>query len=85
MIFDWYKIINRAEFLQTGLVSRELSLILEGIGAKTCLVTVGNYFSITIDDVMLSIGIKERNPFVFQDRAIYVDENEDVFYGVLVP
>lgn len=85
MIFKWFKIINKAEFEATGLVSRQLDLILDGIGAKTCLVTVGNYFSITIDDVMLSVGMREENPFIFEDRAIYLDANNDVFYGILVP
>lgn len=84
MTFDWYKVINRAEFLATGLVSRELDVFLEGVGAKTVLVTVGNYFSITIDEVMLSVGMTEDSPFVFQDRAVYVDANEDVWYGIKV-
>ncbi len=85
MIFDWYKVINKPEFEATGLVSRELTIVLEGIGAKTVLVTVGNYFSLTVDDVMLSIGIglETANPFVFQERAIYLDDAGDVWYGVL--
>jgi hypothetical protein len=83
MIFDWYKVINRAEFVATGLVSREVSVILEGVGAKTILVTIGNLFSITVDEVILSIGVTSANPFVFQDRAVYVDANDDVWYGIL--
>lgn len=81
-MFDWYRIINKTEFEATGLVSRDLSIILEGVGAKACLVTVGNLFSITIDDVMLSIGVNEDNPFVFSDRAVYIDSNNDVWYGI---
>ncbi len=86
MIFDWYKVINKPEFEATGLVSRELEVVLQGVGAKKILVTIGNYFSITIDDVMLSIGIglPDANPFVFEDRAIYLDDDGDVWYGVLV-
>jgi len=86
MTFDWYKIINKTEFEATGLVSRELEVILEGVGAKDVLVTVGNYFSITIDDVMLSIniGIDGVNPFVFEDRAVYLDSANDVWYGIKV-
>lgn len=80
--FTWFKIINRAEFLATGLVSRELAIVLEGVGAKTVLVTVGNFFSITIDDVMLCLGLTSDNPFLFGDRAIVVDLNDDVFYGI---
>lgn len=83
MQFKWFKIINKTEFEATGLVSRELDLIFDGIGAKTVLVTIGNYFSITIDDVMLSIGMKEENPFIFEERAIYIDANQDVYWGIL--
>jgi hypothetical protein len=84
MNFDWYKVINRAEFLETGLVSRELELELEDRGSKTFLVTVGNYFSISFDEVMLSINMAEDNPFVFEDRAIYLDANDDVWVGFLI-
>lgn len=86
MIFDWYKVINKTEFEATGLVSRELEVVLEGLGAKNVLVTVGNYFSITVDDVMLSIGIgtPTSNPFVFEERAVYLDASNDVWYGIKV-
>jgi hypothetical protein len=80
--FTWFKIINRTEFLATGLVSRELSIVFQGIGAKTVLITVGNFFSITIDDVMLSLGITDASPFIFGERAIFADLNDDVWYGV---
>lgn len=83
MTFDWYKVINKAEFEATGLVSRELEVILDGVGAKTILVTKGNLLSITVDDVMLSVGLKDVNPFVFEDRAVYLDPSEDVWYGIL--
>lgn len=81
MIFDFYKVINKAEFEATGLISRELTLVLEGVGAKTVLVTNGNLFSITVDEVMLSLGLTE-NPFIFEDRCVYLDEFNDVWYGI---
>lgn len=84
MMFDWYKVINRAEFIATGLVSRELEVVLEGVGSKTILVAIGNAFSITVDDVFLAIGVTTENPFVFSDRAIYIDANDDVWYGIKV-
>lgn len=82
MIFDWYKLINKTEFEATGLVSRSLDIVLDGIGRVTVLVTVGNYFSITYDGVMLSIGITGENPFVFEGYAVYLDSNNDVWLGV---
>jgi hypothetical protein len=82
MIFNWYKIINKEEFESTGLVSREITVILQGVGAKTVLVTKGNVLSLTVDDVMLSTEITGENPFVFQERAVYLDVNKDLWYGV---
>lgn len=81
--YDWYLIINRAEFLATGLISRELEMTLEGVGNTTFLVTAGNVLSITEGEVMLSVGAAGDNPFYFQDRAIFLDENENVYWGVI--
>ena len=87
MIYNWYFIINQAEFIASGLVSKEVETLLTGIGLKTFLVTKGNYVSITVDDVMLSIGIgiQNTNPFVFEDVAILLNEDGDIFYGVQAP
>jgi hypothetical protein len=85
MIFDWYKIINRSEFSATGLVSRELQLILEGVGLRTILVTQGKLLSVVYEGVMLSVGVTDSNPFVFEGLAIYIDENQDVWLGIQVP
>lgn len=82
MIFSWYKIINRTEYLATGLVSRVLSLLLEGIGLKNVMITYGNLVSLVYDDVMLPIGMSGENPFVFGGYAVYLDENQDIWLGV---
>lgn len=82
MIFDWYQIINRAEFEASGLVSKEVEAIFEGIGQKTVLVTRGNYVSIVIDGVMLSVGMAGQNPFLFGGHAVYLDQNDDIWLGV---
>lgn len=84
MTFDWYKIVNRAEFLAEGLVSRELEVVLEGVGTKTVMIVVGNLFSLIYEGVMLSIGVTEENPFAFDGHAIYLDENDDVWLGIEV-
>jgi hypothetical protein len=84
MTFDWYKIVNRAEFLATGLVSRELELVLEGVGTKTVMIVVGNLFSLVYEGVLLSIGVTEENPFAFDGYAVYVDANDDVWLGIEV-
>lgn len=82
MIFDWYKILNRGEFEAAGLVSREVDVILEGIGQKTVLVTRGNLVSIVYDGVMLSIGLSGSNPFIFGGYAAYLDQNDDIWLGI---
>lgn len=77
----WFKIFNLVEFNATGLVSRSFTYNLTGKGIKTFLVTKGNLVSITHEGIMLSIGLNEKNPFEFEGHAIYLDENDDVFWG----
>jgi hypothetical protein len=82
MIFDWYRLLNQTEFLATGLYSRTLSLNLEGQGFKDVLVTKGMAIGIKYEDVFLSVNLNERNPFVFESHAVYLDENGDIWLGV---
>ncbi len=83
MIYDWYLIFNLTEFLATGLVSKEYELFLEGLGLKTILVTKGNYTGMTIDGNYLALNMSDKSPFEFNGLAIYKDEDENVFYGIL--
>lgn len=85
MIYDWYKIFNLAEFNNLGLVSRELTLDLEGLGPKSLRITKGNYTSILYNDVFLPVEMIDANPFEFDGHAVYVDDNDDVFLGIAVP
>jgi hypothetical protein len=85
MIFDWYLVTNQTEFLAAELVSREVELLLEGIGLKTVLVTRGQFVSITYEGVMLSIGLTDANPFVFEGHAVYLDSaTGDIYLGIEV-
>ncbi len=85
MIYDWYKILNRAEFEAEDLPSREVSVILEGIGAKTVMVTKGNTVSLVYEGVMLAPELNGLNPFPFGGYAAYVDPNGDLWLGIEVP
>lgn len=85
MNFDWYKIINKTEFESLDLVSREIQVVLDPYGLKNILITKGNLFSVLIDDVFLSVELNDRNPFVMDERAIYIDPNNDVWVGFQVP
>lgn len=82
MIFDWYKIINKAEFLAADLVSKEVEVFLEGVGVRNILVTKGNLVSILYEGVFLSIGLTDENPFIFAGHAVYVDDNDDIWLGI---
>lgn len=82
MIFDWYKIFNLSAFLQANLVSRTYTLDLEDRGLQSFLVTNGNVVSVTFDGVILSIGMADANPFIFDNRAIFLDsDTQDVYVG----
>lgn len=84
-IYDWYPIIKKSDFEATGLVQRELEIVMPGIGSKKVLVTKANAFGIVVDDVFLAVGVTADNPFEFEDRACYIDPVTDwVWYGVYV-
>lgn len=83
MIFIWYRIFNLTAFLDTLLVSRVYQLELENIGIKEILVTNGKTVSLTYEDVMLSINLNGKNPFVFEGHAVYLDSaTQDVYLGL---
>lgn len=84
MIYTWFKIFNLPEFEDLELVSKIYTLELEGLGEKEFLVTKGNLVSITYEDVLISLELNDENPFEFEDFAIYIDDNDDVFFGILV-
>lgn len=82
MSYDWYMIANRAEFLAADLPSREIELVLTGVGLKTILVTKGRLVSIVYEGVMLSIGLTEANPFAFGGFAVYLDASDNIWLGI---
>lgn len=84
MQYTWFKIFNRTEFNALGLVSRTYTLNLDGVGEKDILVTKGLALGMLYEGVFLSLELNDKNPFEFDDHAIYVDENDDVFLGVPV-
>lgn len=83
MIYNWFKIFNLTEFEALGLVQKTYTVELEDIGEKDILVTKGNLVSILYEGTFLSIGVTADNPFEFEDLAIYLDVNNDVWLGVL--
>lgn len=84
MNFVWYYIFNYDEFLALDLVSRTYDLILNKIGPKSILVTKGNLVGMTYEGVFLPLNLNDINPFAFEDFAIYIDENNNVWLGIAV-
>jgi hypothetical protein len=86
MNYDWYNIYNMTEFLATGLVSRTVTVIFDGLGLKEILLTKGydDGVSVLFDDVFLKINLNDKNPFEFEDRAVYLDSNNDIWVGIAV-
>lgn len=81
MIYNWYKIFNLTEYMSTGLVSRELIVLLQDIGRVTLLISRGNYVSVTYDGVNLPINYPSKNPYTAEGYAIYLDANSNVWLG----
>lgn len=82
MTYTWYNIFNKTVFEGLGLEFKEYTFNLEGIGQKTIIVSKGNYLSMTYEGIMLAINVNDQNPFLFDDHAIYLDENDDVWLGI---
>jgi hypothetical protein len=82
-IYDWYRVINLTAFENTGLVSRNVQVILGQLGLKNILVVKGNLISILYDDILLSIDLNGKNPFEFENHAVYVDDSYQIWLGIL--
>jgi len=81
-MFDWFELFNLTEFEETELVSKTLTVNLEGYGNAEILITKGNVTSIVYDDVMLPINFDDQNPYQFEGYAVYLDEEDYVWLGI---
>lgn len=80
--YNTYKIINVDEFEATGLVSKTVEAVLSGIGLKEILVTKGNFVSILYEGVFLSLNANDKNFLEFDNHAIFIDANNDLYLGI---
>lgn len=85
MNYAWFNLYNKLVFEAEGIPSKSLTYDFTDYEVKTVLITKGNTIGILIDDVFLSIGLNDKNPFEFDGYACYIDENNDIFVGILVP
>jgi hypothetical protein len=85
MSYTWYKLINVSEFSALGLVSRELTLELDGIGERTILITKGAQVGVLYEGIFLVPDlIDDANPFEFEGHAAYIDASDDLWLGIEV-
>jgi len=84
MTFDWYSLFNLQEFLDTGLVSRVLSVTLTGIGDAEIVIVRANQVSILYDGVLLPVEFAEENPYVFDGYAVYRGDDDTIWLGIPV-
>jgi len=77
-----YKLFNLTEFNALGLVSRKLTLFLGTLGQKEILITKGNLVSILYEGILLGINLNDKDPFEFEDHAVFLDINDDVWLGI---
>ena len=85
MLFDWFKIFNVSDF-DSGLISKNYTVELEGYGEKVILVSKANILSVTFDGVMISpdMSLNENNYHYRDERAVFLKDNGDVFIGIQV-
>jgi hypothetical protein len=81
MTFDWYLIFNLNDFNALGLESKAYNVYLEGLGLKAILVTKGVGVSVVVDDKFLPIEFNDNNPWIDEGKAVYLDEDDNVWIG----
>jgi hypothetical protein len=82
MEFDWYEIYNLDDFEALGLFLKTVEVFLEDVGLVEVLITKGNFVSITYNDILLPINMNDENPFVFEDHAVLLDQDNNIWLGI---
>lgn len=83
-MYDWYNLFSLTEFEAADLVSRSITVVLEGVGEKEILITKGNTTGITYEGVFLPVNFLGKNPFEFEEYAVYLDADNNVWLGLEV-
>lgn len=81
--YTFYNVFNLDDFEAEGLVSKEYTKEFEGVGEKTILVTKSNLVGVLFDDIYLPLELNNNNPFEMDDRAVYIDDDNEVYVGIL--
>jgi hypothetical protein len=81
MIYDWYKLFNKTEWLASGLVQRSVLVQLEDRGRVQYSISQGNTTAVLYGDAFLPAELLAYNPYVQETVAVYLDANNDVWLG----
>lgn len=84
MIYDWFLIFNLDAFNALDLTSKTYEMTLENIGPVEVLVTKGIGVSMLYNGVFLTVELNDKNPFEFENHAVFIKENNDVYLGIAV-
>lgn len=82
MTINWFPIFIRQDFIDTGLVSQELSLDFGDLGTQSLLVTKGNLIGVLYNEVFLCLELNGENPMSFEDQLLWVDDDDQVWLGI---
>jgi hypothetical protein len=83
MITNWFKVYNLQDFIDTGLVSREIDLDLPTLGLTTVMLTKGIGYGLRYEDYFLPIQLNDKNPYIIDNILIYLDPDDDIWLGLL--
>lgn len=79
---DGYKILNiENDFKSLEVPQATFSRELNGIGEKDFFVFEYDNINVIVDGHLFSLGLNGRNPILKGETVLYVDENNDLWYG----
>jgi hypothetical protein len=84
MTYNWYEVISIDDLNAEGTESVELEFYTYELGIVTILVTKGNYTSILYDGVFLSLDMNGKNPFIFENKGIFLGSDNIIYFGIKV-
>lgn len=81
-MYTWFNLFYLPDFLSSGLISRTLRVNLETLGQKDILITHGNEVGVIYDGNFLVVKMGGDNPFIRDDYAVFLDSDQNVWFGI---
>ena len=82
MNYDWFKIYSLTTFIESGLVSQNLQVLLQGYGVKDIMLAQGVGVNVVYDGVLLPLNFNSKNPYEKDGYAVFVSESQDIYLGI---